>query len=345
MRIQSTREPSRLAGRGSGGSMDLDLPTIRKILVVDDQEANTLLAEATLAPQGYKIMQAPDGKHALDLVASDPPDLILLDVMMPGMDGYEVCTRLKEDERTRLIPVIMLTSLNDLEDKIRGIEAGADDFLSKPFNQAELSARVRSLLKLKQFTDELDQAEDVLCTLGLSVEAKDAYTEGHCERLSRYSVALGRSLGLSQEYLKALRRGSYLHDLGKIAIPESILNKKGGLTEGEWLIMREHPAIGERICKPLKSLKLVLPIIRHHHERWDGSGYPDRLKGKEIPLTARILQVVDIYDALITARPYKPPYATAQVLTIMREEVDRGWRDPELLEHFIHLLENGQPLD
>lgn len=325
--------------------MELDLSTIRKILVVDDQEANTMLAEATLAPLGYKIMQAPDGKRALDLVASDPPDLILLDVMMPGMDGYEVCTRLKEDERTRLIPVIMLTSLNDLEDKIRGIEAGADDFLSKPFNQAELSARVRSLLKLKQFTDELEQAEDVLCTLGLSVEAKDVYTEGHCERLSRYSVALGRSLGLSQEYLKALRRGGYLHDLGKIAIPESILNKKVELTEEEWLIMREHPVIGERICKPLKSLKLVFPIIRHHHERWDGSGYPDGLKGKEIPLTARILQVVDIYDALTTARPYKPPYSTPKVLTIMREEVDRGWRDPELLEHFIDLLENGGPLD
>lgn len=303
-----------------------------------------MLVEVILAPQGYQVIPAPDGERALELVAASPPDLILLDVMMPGMDGYEVCARLKEDERTRLIPVIMLTSLSDLEDRIRGIEAGADDFLSKPFHQAELSARVRSLLKLKQFTDELEQAEDVLCTLGLSVEAKDAYTEGHCERLSRYSVAMGQSLGLPPDQLKALRRGGYLHDLGKIAIPESIINKKTGLTEEEWQIMREHPVIGERICKPLKSLRLVLPIIRHHHERWDGSGYPDGLMGQEIPLTARIIQIVDIYDALITARPYKHSLSRNQVFSIMRQESEKGWRDPELIEQFITLLQAGGAL-
>ena len=324
--------------------MEFEYPPCRKVLIVDDQEANIMLVEATLAPQGYKIIGARDGERALGLVATDPPDLILLDVMMPGVTGYEVCARLKEDERTRLIPVIMLTALGDLEDKIRGIEAGADDFLTKPFHQAELSARVRSLLKLKQFTDELEQAEDVLCTLGLSVEAKDAYTEGHCERLSQYSVAMGRSLGLPPEYLKALRRGGYLHDLGKIAIPESILNKKAGLTQAEWVVMREHPVIGERICKPLKSLKLVLPIIRHHHERWDGSGYPDGLKGHEIPLTAQIIQIADIYDALITARPYKPSLKRERVFSIMRKEAERGWRDPELVECFIMLLQSGEPL-
>jgi len=325
--------------------MDVDLTPSKKILVVDDQEANFSLVEATLAPQGYEIRHAADGERALELVAADPPDLILLDVMMPGLDGYEVCARLKQDERTRLIPVIMLTSLSDIEDKIRGIEAGADDFLSKPFQQAELSARARSLLRLKQFTDDLEHAEDVLCTLALSVEAKDPYTEGHCERLSHYSVALGRSLGLSHEHLKALRRGGYLHDVGKIAIPESILNKRAGLTEEEWQIMREHPVIGERICRPLKSLKLVRPIIRHHHERWDGSGYPDGLKGTEIPLTARILQIVDIYDALVTERPYKPALPRAQVFAILEEEVAKGWRDPDLVAHFIQMLERGEEMD
>lgn len=303
-----------------------------------------MLVETVLALEGYEIISALDGERALELVAERPPDLILLDVIMPGMSGFEVCTRLKEDERTRLIPIVMVTSLSDLQDRIRGIEVGADDFLSKPFHPAELSARVRSLLKLKQITDELEDAEDVLCTLALSVEAKDAYTEGHCERLSLYSVALGRNLGLSQEQLKALHRGGYLHDVGKIAVPESILNKKAGLTEEESRIIQEHPVIGERICKPLKSLKFVLPIIRYHHERWDGCGYPDGLRGQEIPLTARIIQTVDIYDALITARPYKPQLDIHQVVSIMRQASEEGSCDPRLIDRFIGLLQSGETL-
>jgi putative two-component system response regulator len=313
-------------------------------LIVDDQGINTALVEAILAPQGYEIISASDGERALELVAACPPDLILLDVMMPGMSGFDVCARLKEDERTRLIPIVMVTSLSELHDRIRGIEVGADDFLSKPFHPAELSARVRSLLKLKQFIDDLEDAEDVLCTLALSVEAKDPYTDGHCERLSLYSVALGRSLGLPREQLKALHRGGYLHDVGKIAVSESILNKKTGLTEEEFRIIREHPVTGERICKPLKSLKFVLPIIRHHHERWDGNGYPDGLKGEEIPLAARIIQVVDIYDALMTARPYKPQLDTHQVVSIMRQASQEGSCDSRLIEQFISLLESGETL-
>ncbi len=324
--------------------MDPERPPRQTILVVDDQEANIMLVEAILAPQGYTIIAASNGEQALELVAAQPPDLILLDIMMPGENGFDICARLKGDERTRLIPIVMLTSLNDPQDRIRGIEVGADDFLSKPFHSAELSARVRSLLKLKQFTDELENAEDVLFTLALSVEAKDEYTDGHCERLSLYSVALGRSLGLPQEQLKALHRGGYLHDVGKIAVPESILNKKTGLTDEERRIMREHPIIGERICRPLKSLKSVLPIIRHHHERWDGSGYPDGLNGQEIPLSARIIQAVDIYDALMTARPYKPPLETCQVFSIMRQASAKGSCDPRLIEQFISLLQSGETL-
>lgn len=314
------------------------------ILVVDDQQVNATLIETILAPQGYEIISASDGERALELVAARPPDLILLDVMMPGVSGFEVCTRLKEDERTRLIPIVMVTSLSDMQDRIRGIEVGADDFLSKPFHPAELSARVRSLLKLKQYTDELEDAEDVLCTLALSVEAKDAYTDGHCERLSLYSVALGRCLRLPREQLKALHHGGYLHDVGKIAVPESILNKKTGLTEEESRIIREHPIIGERICKPLKSLKLVLPIIRHHHERWDGSGYPDGLREEEIPLAARIIQAVDIYDALTTARPYKPQFDSHQVVSIMRQASEEGACDPYLIKQLIGLLQSGETL-
>ncbi|NJD68606.1 MAG: metal-dependent phosphohydrolase [Candidatus Methylomirabilota bacterium] len=319
-------------------------PSRGTILVVDDQEVNSALIETILAPQGYEIISATDGKRALELVATRPPDLILLDVIMPGMSGFEVCTRLKEDERTRLIPIVMVTSLSDLPDRIRGIEVGADDFLSKPFHPAELSARVRSLLRVKQFTDELEDAEDVLCALALSVEAKDAYTDGHCERLARYSVALGRSLGLPKDQLRALHRGGYLHDVGKIAVPESILNKTTELTEEESRIIREHPIIGERICKPLKSLKFVLPIIRHHHERWDGRGYPDGLAREKIPLAARIIQTVDIYDALMTARPYKPSLDLHQAVMIMRQAAQEGSCDRRLIEQFIGLLQSGQNL-
>jgi putative two-component system response regulator len=324
--------------------MDLERPYRQTILVVDDHEVNIALVEAILAPQGYTIIAASDGVQALELVAAQPMDLILLDVMMPGMNGFDVCARLKEDERTRLIPIVLLTSLSDTQDRIRGIEVGADDFLSKPFDSSELSARVRSLLKLKEFTDELESAEDVLFTLALSVEAKDEYTNGHCERLSLYSVVLGRSLGLPYEQLKALHRGGYLHDVGKIAVSEVILNKKTGLTDEERRIMREHPIIGERICRPLKSLRSVLPIIRHHHERWDGSGYPDGLNGQEIPLSARIIQTVDIYDALMTARPYKPPLETHQVFSIMRQASEKGTCEPRLIEQFISLLQSGETL-
>jgi putative two-component system response regulator len=291
--------------------------------------------------EGYEVASAADGLEALAQVASAPPDLILLDIMMPTLDGYAVCRQLKAHPETRLVPIVLITALGDETDKLLGIEAGADDFLTKPFSHAELKARVRSLLKLKTFTDELEHAETMLLTLGRTVEAKDPYTQGHCERLAAYSVALGRVLGLQGDDLTALDRGGALHDLGKIGIPDAILLKPAGLTKAEWAIMREHPVIGERICLPLRSLKGVLPIIRHHHERWDGGGYPDGLVGEAIPLTARVLQVVDIFDALTTERPYKPALSQATALAALRDEVDRGWRDPGVVEPFIELVERG----
>jgi putative two-component system response regulator len=309
--------------------------------VVDDSPLNRQFLQDELEDEGYQVSTAGDGEQALVIVADSAPDLILLDVMMPKMDGYETCRRLKSDERTILIPVVMVTALTAIEERIKGIEAGADDFLSKPYNQVELLTRVRSLLKLKRHTDELENAETVLFTLAMSVEAKDPYTNNHCDRLSRYSVALGKRLDLPAEQLKALHRGGILHDLGKVGVPDSILLKPGPLNEVERAVIREHPAIGERICAPLKSLRLVLPIIRHHHERWDGSGYPDGLAGDAIPLTARILQCVDIYDALRTARPYKPALSEEKTFSILREETARGWWDPNTVETFIALMSNG----
>jgi putative two-component system response regulator len=309
--------------------------------VVDDTALNRQFLKDELEDEGYLVTTAEDGEHALASVAKDPPELILLDIMMPKLDGYEVCRRLKSDEQTILIPVVMVTALTAIQERIKGIEAGADDFLSKPYNRLELLTRVRSLLKLKRHTDELENAETVLFSLARSVEAKDPYINDHCERLAHFSVALGRKQGLPSELLKALHRGGILHDLGKIGVPDSILLKPGPLNDVERAVIREHPAIGERICAPLKSLRLVLPIIRHHHERWDGSGYPDGLVGEAIPITARILQSVDVYDALITQRPYKPAYSHEQACAIMREEIAKGWWDPNMVQALIALVSNG----
>jgi putative two-component system response regulator len=233
----------------------------------------------------------------------------------------------------------MITGLSDREDRLEGIEAGADDFLTKPISPEELFARVGSLLKLKEFTDELETADSVLCTLGLAVEARDPYTEGHCERLARDAADLGRFLGVDEESIVALGRGGYLHDLGKIAVPDEILKKGSDLTPAEWEIMKKHPVAGETICRPLKSLRLVLPIIRYHHEHSDGSGYPDGLRAGEIPLLPRILQVVDIYDALRTARPYKPALGHEQAAATMRAEAQSGFWDEELVAEFFAMLD------
>jgi putative two-component system response regulator len=308
------------------------------ILVVDDNHDNTLLMRELLASRGYDVDTAGTAEEAEDKIREQVPDLLLLDVVMPGKSGYDLCRQLKESPDTRLIPVVMITGLTDREDKVRGIEAGADDFLNKPIFPEELFARVKSLLKLKEFTDELDNAEAVLCTLGLSVEARDPYTEGHCERLSQYASELGGHLGLDGESLVALKRGGYLHDLGKIRIPDEILKKGHKLTPEEWVIMKQHPLTGEAICKPLRSLKLVLPIIRHHHEHWNGEGYPDGLRGNEIPLLARILQVVDVYDALRTARPYKPALSHEDAARTMREEARAGLWDKDLVVEFFQML-------
>jgi putative two-component system response regulator len=310
------------------------------ILVVDDNALDRELLKDMLGAEGYQIITAQDGEEALEKIAEEPPDLILLDVIMPRIDGYGVCRQIKSDSRTILIPVVMITSLQATEERITGIEMGADDFLSKPYNRQELLTRVRSLLKLKRHTDELENAETVLFSLALGVEAKDPYTNGHCERLARYSVTLGKQLGLTGEYLKALHRGGILHDVGKIGIADAILLKPGRLTAEERAVMETHPAIGERICAPLKSLRLVLPIIRHHHERYDGSGYPDGLKGETIPLTARILQIVDLFDAFTTRRPYKRAFTLEETFKLMRSETDKGWWDGRLAEAFIRLVQD-----
>lgn len=312
-----------------------------KILIADDDPANRELLAALLSPEGYELRQASDGQAALEEFGHFHPDLILLDVQMPRLDGFEVCQRLKYNPETRLIPIVLVTGLTATEDRVRGIKAGADDFLSKPVERTELLARTRSLLNLKAYTDELDRAESVLFALARSIEAKDPCTEGHCERLSDLAGRLGERIGLPLEEVTALRRAGVVHDIGKVAVPDSILLKPGRLTEEEWKIMKRHPEVGERICAPLKSFRLLLPIIRHHHEKYNGTGYPDGLKGEQIPLTARVLQIVDVYDALTTERPYKRALPPADALEIMRDEVEKGWWNPHLFAELQQMLASG----
>jgi len=309
-----------------------------RILVVDDHPGIAGLMSQLLSARGYDVVTAASAEQAEVEVRRQLPDLILSDVKMPGKSGYELCRQLKGDPATRLIPFVLITGLSDSSDKVRGIEAGADDFLNKPVLAEELTARVKSLLRVKEFTDELETADSVLCTLGLIVESRDPYTEGHCERLACYGVDLGRHLGLDEDSIVALRRGGYLHDLGKIAVPDEILKKGSDLSPEEWEIMKRHPVTGENICKPLKSLRLVLPIIRHHHEHVDGSGYPDGLRAGQIPLLPLVLQVVDVYDALRTARPYKPALGHEQSAQTMREKARQGLLNGDLVNQFFSML-------
>ena len=313
-----------------------------RVLVIDDNPDIRALMCELLATREYDVVALPDAEQAEAEIRHQLPDLILSDVVMPGKSGYELCRELKEDPVTRLIPFVLITGLSDREDKLHGIEVGADDFLNKPIFSEELFARVKSLLKLKEFTDELETAESVLCTLGLSVESRDPSTEGHCERLAQNASSLGRHLALDEESIVALRRGGYLHDLGKIAVPDEILKKGTNLTPEEWAIMKQHPITGETICRPLKSLRLVLPIIRNHHEHSDGSGYPDGLRQGQIPLLARILQVVDVYDALRSPRCYKSALSHDHAALTMRQEAKSGLWDEELVAEFVSMLKHQQ---
>lgn len=305
------------------------------ILVVDDLQTNLELLERMLSAQGYDVLTARDGEEALDVVAQASPDVVLTDIRMPRRDGFGLCRELKSAASTRLIPVVLMTGASEADDRIQAIEAGATDLLGKPIDLPELKARVRSLMQLKQFTDELDSAEVVLKTLALMIEARDAYTQGHCERLARYATGLGEQLGLTEEDLVALTKGGYFHDIGKIAIPDSILLKPGPLTPEEFERMKEHPVIGEKLCGDLRALHHVRPIVRHHHEHLDGTGYPDRLSGDDVPLLAQIIGIVDVFDAITTDRPYRAALSRETAYAALRDEVGRGWRNGELVEAFI----------
>jgi len=308
------------------------------ILIVDDLPENIELIKTFLFNEKYNFKSAHCGEDALNILQNQPPDLVLLDIIMPGIDGYQVLTEIKSHPETRLIPVIMVTGMNDRESKLKGIKLGVDDFVTKPIDMFELKARIASLLRLKEYTDQLESAEQIIFSLALAVEAKDPHTQGHCNRLANYATLLAERIGLDTRDLRAVRRGGILHDIGKLAIQDNILLKPGPLTDQEFRIVQTHPEAGERICKPLKTLSDVLPIIRSHQERYDGSGYPDGLKGDHIPVVARVIAISDSYDALTTDRPYRKALSHQKALRVLDDESKRGLWDPDIYQEFKEVL-------
>jgi putative two-component system response regulator len=309
-----------------------------KVLVVDDHPLNRRLLQAYLAGVDCSVLTADSGSAALELFAQEPPDLVLLDVDMPGLDGFEVCRRLKATPEGRLVPVVIITALNQVEDRVTALEAGADDFMSKPVERSELVARTRSALRLTATYRSLESAEKVIFALAAAVEAKDSYTEAHTHRVGISARRLGRRIGLGDGQQEALLRGGMIHDIGKIGIPDAILQKPGPLSPEEHRLMRQHPELGERIARPLGSAAALLPIIRHHHEAYDGSGYPDGLRRDEIPIEARIVAVCDGFDALTSTRPYRRGRRVSEAVTILREDGGAQW-DPDLVGTLVADLE------
>lgn len=313
----------------------------QRILLVDDHPVVRASMARMLARFGFDVLQAHDGPSALIACRTLLPDLVILDVQMPGHDGFQVCRSIKDDPASALVPVMLVTAIDTPDYRLRGAEAGADDFFTKPVATPELVARARTAMRQKHITDGMEASEAVLFTLARIVEGRDADTEGHCNRLSVLGERLGARLGLPRQSQIALRRAGVIHDIGKVVVPDAVLLKRGPLNDDEWTVMRRHAIEGERICSPLQSFRDVLPIIRHHHERLDGTGYPDGLKGDEIPITARVLQIVDVFDALSMSRPYKAALTPGAALGVMEEEVRRGWWDPAVFAEFTKMVNEG----
>ncbi len=318
----------------------------RTLLVVDDEDKNLLIMESMLQPLGHRIVCISNATEALAFVENDPPDVILLDVMMPDLDGFTVCKHLKRNEKTRLIPIILVTALSETADKVRAFDSDADDFVSKPVNRLELRARVRSALRMKALNDQLEDSESVLYAFAKAVDAKDPYTIGHGERVAALSAHIAVAAELSREEVTDLRRGGLLHDIGKIGVPDVLLSKPGRLTEEEFEVIRSHTVIGYQICEPIRSFGGILSLIRSHHERLDGSGYPDGLRGDQIPVTVRILTIADVFDALTSGRVYREALPGERALAILQEEGAKGYLDTDLLERALPCLSGwaaGEP--
>jgi len=311
-----------------------------RVLIVDDMATNRELVMRALIPKGYSVSEATGGREALSMINIEHFDVILLDIKLPDMNGLDVCKRLRENPDFAFLPIIAVTALSDPKDIADGLEAGITEYVTKPFNLVELDAHIKAVIEHKRVLDHLDHTEAVLFALARIVEAKDMMDKSHCDRLAFASVAFGVELGLSYDEIEALRRGGVLHDIGKLAIPERILHKKTPLTADEWTILKKHPDIGAEICSSLRSIGETMDIVRHHHERWDGSGYPQGLKGEQIPLLARVFQIVDVYEGMSQGRRTKEAMEHEDVIETMEEETLAGFWDPTLMEKFLGIVRN-----
>ena len=309
-----------------------------QLLIVDDDAAQLFMEQEILEGEGYCVQLARSGEAALSLLKEHRFDAVLLDQKMPGLSGDDVCRIIRQQEQLSLLPIIIVTGSDDNHALSNSLRIGATDFIRKPYSSIELVARVNAAVTQKRKTDELDNAESLLFALARMVEAKDEQTGNHCSRLASSAVVFGKALGLGALDLDALRRGGVLHDIGKLAVPDEILLKNGPLNDTQWEVMQQHTVVGAQLCQGLKSMERVIPIIRSHHERWDGGGYPDGLRGEQIPLLARVFQLVDIYDALTHERPYKEAWSIERVIAMLEEEKDKGWRDPQLTDVFLNIL-------
>jgi len=319
-------EQTAVSGRGS-------------VLVVDDDEHIRNLIVRLLRPMGYLLEEAASAEEAHEKLQASPPDVVLLDMQLPGRSGHELLAEIRADPRSRLIPVVMITGAATHETKLKAIEAGVTDFIAKPFSAEELTARVRALLELKFLTDALEDAEQVIVSLARTIDARDRYTYGHSARVSLYAGLLGERIGLAGRDLAAVRQGGLFHDFGKIAVRDAVLLKPAKLTQEEYAEIKRHPVEGRDLLQNMKTLLEAMPVVYHHHERMDGSGYPDGLSGEDIPVTARVTTIGDIFDALTTARVYRGALSRAEALGIMTQEARKGWWDGRLLEEFRGILE------
>jgi len=304
------------------------------VLIIEDEATQRALLAKVLERNGYDTLGVGNGEMGLRAIVEYAPQMVLLDLSLPGIDGFEICRRLRFDPLTATLPVIIISAHTSMEDMVAALDAGADDFLPKPVQQVELLARIRSAMRLRKAITSLERATQIVAALANAVEAKDVGLVHHCRWLAHHAARVGANVGLRAEALEAVAYGALLHDVGKIGVPEHLLRKEGPLSDDEWSLMRRHPEIGERICQPLRASLTFAPIIRHHHERFGGGGYPDGLRGERIPLGARIVAIADAYEAMVHGRPYQP----AQAHELARDELLRlrGKQfDPDLVPVFL----------